>query len=158
MFRVSMLAITTLVVIGCSESPDMNVRESTQQSISDRSSNQLVHVQGEFVSIQPTGKRHQSYIFTFHIQDELHGHGQAPTQMDELVRFELYSDFGGGDLVAELFGESPPGGITPADAATPVTNSQTYRIVVWRFPSKDVYAGGAHIDAQLVGSALPASE
>ena len=100
MLRVPMLAGIALAVMGCSEAPDLNVTEDVSQSIEARSSNRLVHVQGKFVSIQPTGKRHQTFIFTFRIQDGLHGPGQAPTPIDELVRFELYQDIGGRDLVA----------------------------------------------------------
>ncbi len=150
MMRVPILAGIALVVLGCSEAPDLNVTEDARQSVPARSSNQLVHVQGKFVSIQPTGKRHGSFVFTFRIHDGLHGPGQAPTPKDELVRFELYQDFGGGDLVAELSGQSPPGGAALADAAKSVTNSNAYRLVLWRFPSHGLY-GGEQIDAQLVG-------
>ncbi len=143
-----------MAVMGCSEAPDLNVTEDVSQSIGARSSNQLVHVQGKFVSIHATGKRHQSYVFTFRIQDGLHGPGQAPTPIDELVRFELYHDFGGGDLVAELSGQNPPGGAALADAATPVTNSHTYQLVLWRFQSH----GRQQIDAQLVGLPVPVRE
>ena len=146
-----------MVVMGCSEAPDLNVTQNTSQSIRARSSNQLVHVQGKFVSIHPTPKRHQSYVFTFRIQDGLHGPWQAPTPLDELVRFELYHDFGGGDLVAELIRQNPPGGAALADAAKSVTNSHAYQLVLWRFPSHKVY-GGEQIDAQLVGLPVPVRE
>ena len=150
MLRLQILAGIALVVVGCSEAPDLTVTEDAAQSISARSSNQLVHVQGKFVSIHSTGKRHQSFVFTFRIQDGLHGPGQAPTPKDELIRFELYQDFGGRDLVAELNGQNPPGGAAAADAAKSVTNSHAYRLVLWRFPSHNIY-GGEQIDAQLVG-------
>ncbi len=157
MMRVPILAGIALVVLGCSEAPDLNVIEDARQSIPARSSNQLVHVEGKFVSIHPTSKRHQSFVFTFRIQDGLHGPGQAPTPKDELIRFELYQDFGGRDLVAELSGRNPPGGVALADAAKSVTNSHVYQLVLWRFPSHKVY-GGEPIDAQLVGLPVPVRE
>ncbi len=155
--RLPILAGIALAVMGCSEAPDLTVTEDAAQSIPARSSNQLVHVQGKFVSIHPTGKRHQSFVFTFRIKNGLHGPGRAATPIDELVRFELYQDFGGRDLVAELNGQNPPGGAAAADAAKSVTNSHAYRLVLWRFPSHNVY-GGEQIDAQLVGLPVPVPE
>lgn len=157
MLRLPILTGMALVVLACSEAPDLNGTQNAPQSITARSSNQLVHVQGKFVSIQPTGKRHQSFVFTFRIQDELHGPGQAPTPKDELIRFELYHDGGGRDLIAKLSGQNPPGGAALADAAKSVTNSHAYRLVLWRFPSHKVY-GGEQIDAQLVGLPVPVRE
>ncbi len=154
MLRLQILAGIALVVIGCSEASDLNVTEDPPQSIPARSSNQLEHVQGKFVSIQPTGKRHGSFVFTFRIQDVLHGPGQAPTPIDELVRFELFQDFGGRDLVAELSGQNPPGGAALAHAAKSVTNSHAYQLVLWRFQSYK----RQQIDAQLVGLPVPARE
>lgn len=154
MLRLPILTGMALVVLACSEAPDLNGTQNAPQSITARSSNQLVHVQGKFVSIHPTGKRHQSYVFTFRIQDELHGPWQAPTPIDELVRFELSHDFGGGDLVAELSGQNPPGGASFADATRAVTNSHTYQLVLWRFQSH----GRQRIDAQLVGLPVPVRE
>ncbi len=147
MLRLPILTGMALVVLACSEAHDLSGTQDAPLSISARSSNRLVHVQGKFVSIHPTGKRHQSYVFTFRIQDELHGPWQAPTPIDELVRFELYHDFGGGDLVADLSGQNSPGGASFADATRPVTNSHTYQLVLWRFQAH----GRQQIDAQLVG-------
>jgi len=65
MLRLPILAGIASVVMGCSEAPDLNVTEDARQSIPARSSNQLVHVQGKFVSVHPIGKRHQSFVFTF---------------------------------------------------------------------------------------------
>lgn len=154
MLRILILTGFVLIATGCSQTPDLNVTNDTEdahQSISDLSSNQLVHVQGKFINIQLTGQRHQSYIFTFRVQDLLHGPWQAPTPIDELVRFELPNDFGGADLFAELLDQNPRGGMTKADAAIPVTNSQRYQLVLWRFQS----FGRQQIDAQLVGLPVP---
>ncbi len=157
MLRVAIFAGIALVVMGCSATPDLNATEDAPQSISARSSNQLVHVQGKFVSVKPTGKRHQSFIFAFQIQYRLLGPMQSPTPMDELVRFELFNDFGGRDLLAELSGQNSPDRAAFADAATPVTNSDTYRLVLWRFPSHKVYEP-EQINAQLVGLPEPILE
>ena len=157
MLRLPILAGIALAVMGCSEAPDLNVTEDAPQSIPARSSNQLEHVHGKFVSVQPTGKRHQSFVFRFRMQNRLHGPGRVPTPIDELVRFELYQDFGGRDLVAKLSGQNPLGGEALAAAAKSVTNSPAYQLVLWRFPSHKVY-GGEQIDAQLVGLPVPLRE
>lgn len=149
MLRLQIFAGIALFVMGCSEARDLKVAQETPQPVAARSSNQLVQVQGKFVSIDQTGKRHQSFIFTFRIHEELHGLGQAPTPTDELVRFELYQDGGGGDLVAELSGQNPSDGMALVDAATSVTDSSAYQLVLWRFPVYGV--GHRRIDAQLVG-------
>ncbi len=147
MLRVVVLVGITIVAIGCSTNRDLNATDDTRPGSAARASNQLVHVQGKFISFQRTGKRHQSYIFTFRIQDGLHGPWQAPTPMDELVRFELYHDFGGGDLVAKLIGENSPGAAAYAEVDEPVTDTHAYQLVLWRLPSFE----GQQIDAQLVG-------
>ena len=74
--------------------------------------------------------------------------------MDELVRFELYQDSGGRDLVAELSGQNPLGGAALADAARSLTNSHAYRLVLWRFPSRKVY-GNEQVDSRLAGLPVP---
>ena len=43
---------------------------------------QLEQLQGKFVGIKATNKRHQSYIFEFLASNQLHGPGQAPDRQE----------------------------------------------------------------------------
>jgi len=72
--------------------------------------------------------------------------------MDRLVRFELYQDPGGRDLVEELSGRDTSSGTSLEEAALSVTDSQTYSLVLW-YGHPGTYHGWKNtVDAQL---ALP---
>lgn len=120
-------------LLGISRADHATTTNQLPKPKTDKSPNRLVHVSGKFVGIQPTGKRHQSFIFSFRVEYELRGPGMQAVAKNETVRFELYQDFGGGKLVRELSGLKPDSNKSLEKAAVTVNDSKRYQLVLWRF-------------------------
>lgn len=75
---------------------------STSAAEQDEKAPVLVQMRGKFVSITPTGKRRQSYIFEFKVSEQLNGPGQAPTPKDQVLKFEMYESDAQREFVAKL--------------------------------------------------------
>ncbi len=133
------------VLTACSVSS--HVKQGTDSPVdSAAAQTELVYLQGRFTGNVPTGKRHQSFIFTFHVEAALHS---ASTDTD--IRFELYQDFGGRDLIAALSGQTPMSGLELVAAARSVTGSTPYQLVLRMFPVRQIHTPN-WVNAQLITS------
>ena len=151
MFRLPVL-FAVIALAGSCTSPESTSTDA-DPSAATEPANQLVHVQGHFVAIKPTGKRHGSFIFSFRVQDEFRGPGQAPKARDELVRFELYQDFGGRDLLLKLSGAHASARVDLQEVVRTLGASPPFQLVLWLVPPQDVFGGG-EVNAELVQSPL----
>lgn len=112
----------------------------------------LVHVHGRFIDVKATGKRHQSYLFSFRVDYELRGTLESVAR-DELVCFELAQDNGGRDLLQQLRGTGANGRIKLEEVKQALPASPHYSMALWLFPAKSVARRGT-INAALVNSPL----
>ena len=118
--------------------------------------NELVQVLGRITNITPTGKRHQSYIFEFRVTHQLLGPGRGVVAQERVVRFELYQDFGGAELLKKLnVGADPTARLNVDDVVAKLPMSPRLQLVLWLIPPReDDETGSKGKRAAKVDSAL----
>ena len=142
--------IVLIAVLTACSGPSHVQQKGTESPVNSATAQiELVHVQGAFTGILPTGKRHQSFVFTFHVEDALYGE-----LTDTEIRFELYQDFGGRDLIAAISGQKPMSGLDLVAAASSVTGSTPYQLVLRVFPARQIHTihGMKWVNAHLITS------